>query len=136
MLERPGGPTYQVIIDELAIRRHTAPPQVVADQLNHLANVGRERPTVTIRVLPLDAPIADQTVPRSAFFTYRYPDPDDPIVVAVDTVTDDLVLTHHTDVARYLDLYRKLEEAALSPADSLNFLKDAAGHSRRGTEHG
>ena len=125
-LERPGGPTYQVIVDELAVRRLAAPPTVVAAQLDHLAYVGHERPSLTIRVLPLAARIADHAAPRSAFSTYRYPDPRDPIVVAVDTVTDDLVLTGEADVRRYLDLYSKLQDAALTPADSLDFLAAAA----------
>jgi len=136
MLERADGPTYQVIIDELAIRRHAAPPDAVGIQLDHLAYIGHERTTVTIRVLPLAAAIRDYAVPRSAFFIYRYPDPGDPVVIAVDTVTDDLVLTRPTDVSRYLDLYRKLEEAALSPADSLDFLIAAAQHNRQGTHRG
>jgi transcriptional regulator with XRE-family HTH domain len=100
MLERPGGPTYEVIIDELAVRRFAAPPSVVAAQLQHLVKVGRNRRKVTIKVLPLAARIFGHAVPRSAFFTYRYPDPGDPVVVAVDTVTSDLVLTD-ADEVRY-----------------------------------
>jgi transcriptional regulator with XRE-family HTH domain len=131
MLERPDGPQYEVIIDELAIRRFAAPAPLIADQLDHLALVGHESQTVTIRVLPLAAQIRHHAVPRSAFFTYRYPDPNDPIVVAVDTVTDDLVLTQEADVHRYLDLYGKLLDAALSPGDSLDFLATTAEEIRR-----
>jgi hypothetical protein len=122
LLERPGGPTYEVIIDELAVRRFAAPPPVVAAQLRHLVEVGKNRKKVTIRVLPLAAPIFGHAVPRSAFFTYRYPDPGDPVVVAVDTVTSDLVLTDPAEVSRYLTLYERLQEAALTPTDSLDFL--------------
>jgi hypothetical protein len=126
LLERPGGPAYEVIIDELAVRRFAAPPPVVAAQLRHLVEVGRNRKKVTIRVLPLAAPIFGHAVPRSAFFTYRYPDPGDPVVVAVDTVTSDLVLTEANEVKYYLALYERLQEAALSPADSLDFLAAVA----------
>lgn len=136
MVERPGGPTYEVVIDELAIRRSAAPAMVVSAQLDHLVDVGHSRSSLTIRVLPLGVPIQDHAVPRSAFFIYRYPDPDDPIVVAVDTVTDDLVLTREADVRRYLDLYRKIEEAALPPSDSLDLLAAVAEESRKGVHHG
>lgn len=126
VLERPGGPTYEVIIDELAIRRFAAPRETVRAQMDHLVDIGRDRKKVTIRVLPVTASIAGHAVPRSPFFTYRYPDPDDPVVVAVDTVTSDLVLTDPAEVANYVDLYRRLEDAALPPADSLNFLAAVA----------
>jgi len=126
VLERPGGPAYEVIIDELAIRRFAAPPNVVRAQMAHLVEVGHHRKKVTIRVLPLTASIAGHAVPRSPFFTYRYPDPDDPVVVAVDTVTSDLVLTDPAEVASYVDLYRRLHEAALPPAESLDFLAAVA----------
>ena len=126
VLERPGGPTYEVIIDELAIRRFAAPRETVRAQMDHLVDISRDRKKVTIRVLPVTASIAGHAVPRSPFFTYRYPDPDDPVVVAVDTVTSDLVLTDPAEVANYVDLYRHLEDAALPPADSLNFLAAVA----------
>ncbi|GAA1625404.1 Scr1 family TA system antitoxin-like transcriptional regulator [Catellatospora bangladeshensis] len=136
VLERPDGPTYEVIIDELAIRRYAAPPPVIAEQLDHLVMVGHERPTITIRVLPLAAEIRQHAVPRSAFFTYRYPDPQDPVVAAVDTVTDDLVLTDETGVNRYLDLYARLQEAAMSPGDSLDYLATTAEEIRRTIHNG
>jgi transcriptional regulator with XRE-family HTH domain len=135
MVERTGGPCYSVVIDELAIRRSAVPAHILRAQLDHMVEAGHDRPSLTIRVLPLTAAIRDHAVPRSAFFTYRYPDPADPVIVAVDTVTDDLVLTRTTDVSRYLELYRKLEEAALTPIDSLDFLAAVAEESRKGTRH-
>jgi transcriptional regulator with XRE-family HTH domain len=124
ILYRADGPTYQVIIDELAIRRLAAPPSVVAAQLDHLVEMGHENERVTIQILPLSASIADRTVPRSAFFTYHYPQ--DPVVVAVDTITSDLVLTDAAQVHQYLRLYSQLEKAALDPLDSLDFLAHAS----------
>ena len=106
----------------MAIRRPAAAAAVVAAQLRHLVDVGENRKKVSIRVLPLAAPIFSHAVPRSAFFTYRYPDPGDPVVVAVDTVTSDLVLTDPTDVGHYVALYERLLDAALDPAGSLEFL--------------
>lgn len=126
VLERPGGPTYEVIIDELAIRRFAAPPDVVRAQLDHIVDIGHHREKVIIRILPLWASISAYAVPRSPFFTYRYPDHDDPVVVAVDTITSDLVLTDPTEVDKYVDLYRRLQDAALTPADSMDFLAEVA----------
>jgi transcriptional regulator with XRE-family HTH domain len=126
VLDRPGGPSYEVVIDELAIRRHAAPPEIVRGQLDHLIEVGHHRPKITIQVLPLSARIEGNAVPRSAFFTYRYPDPGDPVVVAVDTITSDLVLMEPDEVSHYLTLYQRIRAAALSPVDSLDFLANVA----------
>src|SRR2546430_16352897 len=87
VLHRPAPPRYEAVIDELAIRRLAAPPDIVRAQLDHLAFLGHEHPHISIRVLPITGRIADHLVPRSAFSIYRYPDSDDPTIVAVDTIT-------------------------------------------------
>jgi hypothetical protein len=78
-------------------------------------------------VLALAAKIGGYTVPRSAFSIYTFPDSGDPTVVAVDTITDDLLLTQEADTKRYEDLYDRLLEAALPGRESLAFLVEAAG---------
>jgi len=83
-------------------------------------------PKVTLRVLPVHALIKDFTVPRCAFTIYTYPDPGDPDVVAIDTVTSDLILTEPDQVTPYDRLYERLRDAALPPADSLDLLTKAA----------
>jgi transcriptional regulator with XRE-family HTH domain len=126
MLRRPGGPTYEVIVDEVAVYRLTAPPEVVKQQLYHLATAVNGDPKATLRVLPVGAVVEDFTVPRCTFSIYTYPDPGDPDVVAIDTVTSDLILTEPGQVAPYEKLYERLRGAALAPADSLDLLTKAA----------
>jgi transcriptional regulator with XRE-family HTH domain len=126
MLRRPGGPTYEVIIDELAVRRGAAPREVVKAQLYHIAATVNGNPKITARVLPVQADIENFNVPRSAFSVYTFPDADDPTVVAVDTVTDDLLLTNEGDVARYEELFLRLREASLPMQDSLELLIEVA----------
>ena len=126
MLRRPGGPTYEAIIDELAIRRSSAPPEVLKSQLYHIAATVNGNPRITARVLPVDVVIEAYSVPRSAFSIYTFQDPGDPTVVAVDTVTNDLVLTEGDDVKRYEVLYDRLRAASLSMADSLDLLIETA----------
>jgi len=122
VLHRDNAPIYEVVIDELAIRRFAASFEVAREQLDHLAFLGHEYPHIKIRVLPFTARIAAQLVPRSAFSVYRYPDPDDPQIVAVDTITSDLVLTDTRQVDHYQGLYQRLCDAALRSAQSLDFL--------------
>jgi transcriptional regulator with XRE-family HTH domain len=126
MLRRPGGPTYEVIIDELAVRRGAAPREVVKAQLYHIAATVNGNPKITARVLPVQAEIENFNVPRSAFSVYTFPDADDPTVVAVDTVTDDLLLTNEGDVGRYEELFLRLREASLPMQDSLELLIEVA----------
>ncbi len=122
MLRRPGGPTYEVILDEVAIRRLSAPPSVIKKQLHHLATTVNSGQKTTLRVLPVEARIDSFTVPRCTFSMYTYPDPGDPAVVAIDTVTSDLILTDPAEVAPYEQLYARLREAAPPPAESLDLL--------------
>jgi len=142
MLRRPGAPSYEVVIDEVAIRRLSAPPEIVRDQLHHLAAItthpgkpGGRAPhsgsQIALRVLPVNARIEGYTVPRSAFSIYTYADPGDPTVVAVDTVTDDLLLTSRDVVDRYQQLYQRLHDAALSQQDSRDLLTKAAAEMGR-----
>ncbi len=128
MLRRPGGPTYEVIVDEVAIRRLSAPPTVFKEQLDHLTMAANGDRKPDLRVLPVDARIESFTVPRCTFSIYTYPDPGDPAVVAIDTVTSDLILTDPADVTPYDQLYARLRDAALSPAESLDLLTKAAAH--------
>jgi hypothetical protein len=126
MLRRPGGPSYEVVLDEVAIRRPAAPAEIVRAQLYNVAARVNRDPKTSVRVLPLGALVEGYSVPRSAFSIYTFADPGDPTVVLVDTVTDDLVLTDPHDVGRYEELYARLREAALSPVASLDRLSETA----------
>ncbi len=127
MLRRPGAPSYEVILDELAVRRLTAPPDIFKKQLYRLTTLcNNGEPAVTLRVLPVDARIVGFSVPRCTFSMYTYPDPGDPAVVAIDTVTSDLIVTEPAEVAPYDQLYTRLRDAALPEADSLHLLTKAA----------
>lgn len=126
MLRRPDGPTYEVVLDEVAIRRRTAPAEILKAQLYHLTATVNVDPRVSLRVLPVDADIEGYSVPRSAFSIYTFADPGDPNVVAADTVTDDLILTEDDAVKRYSELFNRLRQASLSEESSLRLLIETA----------
>lgn len=121
-----GGPRYEVVLDELAIRRCAAEPDVVADQLRHIVAVCAAHPTVTVQVLPTNAPIKGHSAPRSAYSIYRYRVESGVAAVAVDTLTKDLVLTEPDELDPYLSLHRRLKAAALASDASLRLLHAAA----------
>ncbi|MGC4750541.1 helix-turn-helix domain-containing protein [Micromonospora sp. DT201] len=120
------GPRYDVVLDEIAIRRCAADPHIVTDQLRHIVAVCAAHPTVTVRVLPIDASIKGHSAPRSAYSIYRYRDTPDSLAVAVDTLTSDLIYTEPDEVQPYLSLHSRLKAAALAPDISIHLLRAAA----------
>lgn len=121
-LLQPDGPTYDAVLDESMIHRLAVPPLVKAAQLRHMVELVTEEERITFWVLPSDRPIPGGFLPKASFSLYAFPDPPDPPLVVVDTVTTDLVLSKRSEVARYTGMYDRLRDAALSPADSLAFL--------------
>jgi transcriptional regulator with XRE-family HTH domain len=53
ILERPRPPLVVVVLDESVLRRLIGSPQVMADQLIHIAELA-ERPSVSVQVIPSD----------------------------------------------------------------------------------
>jgi transcriptional regulator with XRE-family HTH domain len=126
-LRRPGGPSVDVIVDEGAVLRLAVPTRVAKRQIRHLVDVvNGSQPNVALRVLPTQTRIRDFAVPRCTFFMYAYPDPKDPRVVAIDTVTSDVILTDEAEIAPYERIWERIREAALTAEESAKFLTEAA----------
>ena len=126
MFRRPGGPDYEVVVDELAIRRLSAPPGVMKKSLYHMATLANDSPKITLRVLPIDARIEGYAPPPTSFTIYTFTDPEDPVVVAVVTITAEFFLTEAADIAPYVDLFDRLRKQALPEADSMDTVTEAA----------
>ena len=41
---RPGGPAYEIILDEIVIRRFSVPPEMMSAQLHHIINPAKSQP--------------------------------------------------------------------------------------------
>jgi transcriptional regulator with XRE-family HTH domain len=126
MFRRPGGPDYEAIIDELAIRRLSVPPDVMKKTLLHVTTLVNDSPKITLRVLPIDARIDGYATPPTSFTIYTFADPDDPVVVAVVTITAEFFLTEPADVAPYLELFDRLRKQSLPETGSLDAVTEAA----------
>jgi len=124
MLTRPSGPRYEAILEEVVVRRPTAPPAAMAEQLRHLMKL-TEVDQYTILVLPIEAGLANYWALKAPFSLYTYEDPEDPNVVAVDLETEDRVSIERSDVERYTELYRRARDAALPEKNSMAFIKEA-----------
>ncbi|RAY13677.1 XRE family transcriptional regulator [Actinomadura craniellae] len=130
----PDGPTYEAVLDECMIHRLAIPPEVKATQLRHLITVVSAEDRITMRVLPSDTPIPGGFLPKASFSLYTFPDPADPPLAIIDTVTADLVLTQRHELAQYTGMYNRLLDVALPSDDSLNFLSQVANRLTRQTE--
>ena len=121
---------YDVVIDELAFRRAPTPPGIMRRQIEHLLDISHRQGPATIRILPIDANIVGQAVPRSAFSVYQYPDPEDPVVVTAGTTAQLQVHLQPTVVAIYRSSYERLRAAALTPQRTHNLLAGLVGDLR------
>jgi transcriptional regulator with XRE-family HTH domain len=122
-LTREDPPRYEAVLDEGALGPRGGPVDVMAVQLQRLLRLG-ELPTITIRVLPHTVALANWFVPETAFSIYRFPDPDDPDTVAVETLAADMILADDPTLTRYTRVSEWLRAAALPPDDSLALIAE------------
>ncbi|MEV7231923.1 helix-turn-helix transcriptional regulator [Polymorphospora sp. NPDC051019] len=116
---------YEAVVDEAALGSRGGPPDVVRGQLIRLHELAT-RPNVTLRVLPRAATIGDWYLPHTGFSLYGFDHPQDPETLAIEGLSIHLVLTDRAEIDRYTAVFGWLREAALSAADSLAWLADAA----------
>lgn len=115
-----------VVVDEAVLRRPVGGRDVMADQLDHLADASQRR-NVALRVLPTDA--GAHAAPDGAFLIFVMPDPFPPLA-CVETPAG-AVYVEHDAVDRFALAYRRLEEIALGADESLALVSTAAKEMRR-----
>jgi transcriptional regulator with XRE-family HTH domain len=127
---RPAPPTFDVLINEAALRRPMVNRAAMADQLRHITEVAR-LPNVTIRVLPFQAGTQLVTMtPAFAIMEFagevgalREPEPP---IVSFDTLTGTMFLDKPDDVAAYDRAWAKLDTACLKETGSLELISSIA----------
>lgn len=114
------------VIDEAAIRRSAGPPDLMADQLDHVAATA-ERRNVTVQVLPYSAvnPYA-----FGPFYLLGFRQPADPGVVYVEHRDGAVFLEEAHEVQAHSLVFQHLATLALAPDDSLAMLREIAGRLR------
>jgi transcriptional regulator with XRE-family HTH domain len=123
VLDRPDRPDIDVVLDEAALHRQTGGPELLREQLLHLADVGR-LPRVTIQVLPFT--VGDYA-PQGPFVILHFPDEDDSDVVYLEGVLAQDVLDRPADVAAYRQTFERMREMSLDPHESLAKITKVAG---------
>ncbi|UGQ15433.1 helix-turn-helix domain-containing protein [Yinghuangia sp. ASG 101] len=111
------------IVDEAALRRLVGGPDVMIEQLNHLAEMST-RPYVTLQVIPYTA--GSHSGMHGSFVLMDFPDPDDPELVYIESMAGDLFLETDEDIRRYNQIFDHLRAVALSPGNSANLITAVA----------
>jgi len=108
---REGKLKLWVIVDEAALRRPVAGPDVQVDQLEYLLEQS-ESPTLTLQVIPYG--VGGHAAP-SAFSILRFAERDLPDVVYVENLTSALYLDKQVEVDQYMLAMERLSLVAREP---------------------
>jgi transcriptional regulator with XRE-family HTH domain len=110
------------VTDEAAIRRVVGGPDVMRNQLNHLAEVA-ERPGIQLQVLPFATGAHAAMAASFVILGFEAPDP---AVVYLDTGTSALFVEEASEVDAYRLMFDHLRAAALAPGESVRLFRTTA----------
>lgn len=112
-----GGPRIEVIVEETVIRRLMVPQPVMLEQLEYLLELIDGNDQIDFRILPVGGELLGLRAPRSPWEIYDFAAGDPPLVM-VESLTEDVLLRDHAEVANHDRLWRRLHEIALPPERS------------------
>ncbi|MGI8330251.1 helix-turn-helix domain-containing protein [Actinomadura scrupuli] len=112
-------PRLWAVLDEAALRRPIGGTGVMRGQLEHLINVSK-LPNVTIQVMPFK--FGGHAAEGGAFTILRFPEPDLPDVVYVETLTGALYLDKRDDVDVYLQAMERLSVDSATPDGTIEMI--------------
>ncbi|MDL5205339.1 helix-turn-helix transcriptional regulator [Streptomyces sp. ALI-76-A] len=110
-----------VVLDESALRRIVASPQVMREQLEHLNALSAE-PHITVQVLPYT--VGAHPGLSGQFCILQFADSPEAGVVYMERFTNDLYLEKPSDAQHYSALYDHLQAQALTPDSSRDFITE------------
>ena len=119
----PPPPRFNVVLSEAALRRPVGGYDVMREQIESLMKP-RDPANVTIQVLPFNTGAHPAMVGPFTFMTFT--DPDDLGVVNVENAAGALFLEEPSELRIYEEFWNTLQASALSPDDSLAFLKSTS----------
>ncbi|WP_280250025.1 helix-turn-helix domain-containing protein [Nocardia abscessus] len=129
ILDRVAAPTLWAVIDENALRRPVGGIEVLREQIEHLL-VMADRPSIRIQVLPYSA--GGHSAAGGPFSILRFPEPELADIVYTEQLTSSLYFDKQRDVELYMSVMNRLSVEALSPVDSVRFLRDLLTEMRSG----
>ena len=121
LLDRPDAPRLWAVVEESALRRPTAPPDVMRAQIEHLVQVA-QRPNVRLQLVPQH--FGGHSVSGVPFTMLRFAEPDLPDVVYLEQLTGALYLDKRRDVDHYAAGLDSLCAFALTPDRTVTALAE------------
>ncbi|MFV2009384.1 MULTISPECIES: helix-turn-helix domain-containing protein [unclassified Micromonospora] len=118
ILDRPNPPRMWFIFDEAVLHRPVGGPQVMAAQLEHMITMA-QRPSITVQVLPYRQGAHMGMGGPFALLDFS----DHPTVVYQENLSGALYLDKDYHVETHGLAFDHLRATALSPADTLAFLR-------------
>jgi transcriptional regulator with XRE-family HTH domain len=119
LLTQPDGPQVWAVLDEAALRRWPAGPEVMRAQLKHLLQV-TELPNVTLQIVPFD--VGPHAAAGGPFTILRFPEPDLPDMVYLEQLNSAVYLDHPDDVIDYVTVMDQLAVRAQTGQDSKDMI--------------
>ncbi|GAA0840950.1 helix-turn-helix domain-containing protein [Streptosporangium amethystogenes subsp. fukuiense] len=119
ILHRDDPPQIWAVIDEAALRKMVGGPNVMAEQLSHLAQMAM-RPNIAVQVLP-DSSGAHAAM-GSGFVILDFMGDLDPSIVYLETPTDNLFLERPEEVQAYTLIFNRVVAAALTVEESVRYV--------------
>lgn len=108
-----------VVLDEAVLRREVGGPEVMEEQLRHLAAAGTQ-PFVRLQVLPFASGVHIGVT--GPFVIFSFPPISDLDVVVLDHLTSSLYIERQDELRAYSAAFDTLRAHALSFEDSLAFI--------------
>ena len=123
VLHRDSPPQLWAVVDEAALRRPLGGAEVTRGQIEALIDATK-LPHVRLQVVPFS--VGGHAAAGGAFSILRFPEPDLSDVVYVEQLTSALYLDKREDVEQYAAVMESLSITALTPTDSVEFLRKLA----------
>jgi len=120
LLTQPGAPELWTVLDEAALRRPPAGPEVMHAQLRHLLEL-TDLPNVTLQIVPFRA--GPHAATGGPFTILRFPEPDVPDVVYLEQLNSALYLDQPEDITDYLTVIDQLCVQAATGTASKDMLR-------------
>ncbi|OLF06170.1 transcriptional regulator [Actinophytocola xinjiangensis] len=111
------------VVDEASLHRMVGGPEVMLDQLNHLASAMNE-PNITLQVIRYSAG-AHPGMPGQ-FSILEFADPMDTDLIYVDSMAGDFFLESDVKISHFRTSFDTLVAVAASPIDSASLIADLA----------
>jgi transcriptional regulator with XRE-family HTH domain len=129
-LTRQDGPlTLWVVMDEAALRRTVGTPEIMHDQLGHIADLARRLQNVTVQVLPFAG--GANVGSRGPFTVLNFDSGggSDRGVVYMEHHVSSIYLEEPSEIERHTLVFQHLCAQALPPLESISMIRKAAEES-------